>query len=189
MTRRRIVHANKDGGLLFCFLIFLDLYSIQLNSLMAALYVLEDIQFLPISLAEAWDFFSSPDNLSALTPDYLRMVITSRSGSTKIYPGQIISYRLKPLFGIPVSWVTEITHVSDRSFFVDEQRSGPYAFWHHAHFFREVPGGVEMRDLVHYKLPLGFLGRWAHALFVRRQLEDIFIYRKKFLETKYPSGQ
>jgi ligand-binding SRPBCC domain-containing protein len=153
---------------------------------MPSLYHLESTQFLPIRLSEAWDFFSTPDNLKFLTPGYLQMEITSRSGSKTIYPGQIISYRLTPLFGIPVSWVTEITHVGDKSYFVDEQRSGPYAFWHHAHFFKEVPGGVEMRDLVHYKLPLGFLGRLANRIFVARQLEDIFEYRKKFLENKYP---
>jgi len=152
---------------------------------MASIYWLEKTQFLPISLAEAWEYFSNPENLKDLTPDYLEMVIESRSGSEKIYPGQIIIYRIKPLLGIPMSWVTEITHVQHQSFFVDEQRFGPYAFWHHAHFFREVSGGVEMRDLVHYKIPLGFLGRWANRLFIRRQLEGIFDYRKIFLDTKY----
>ena len=153
---------------------------------MPALYSFENVQFLPVSLAEAWNFFSTPENLKELTPPYLHMVVQSRSGSNRIYPGQIISYRLKPMLGIPVSWVTEITHVVHANFFVDEQRFGPYAFWHHAHFFREVSGGVEMRDLVHYKLPLGFLGQFANRLFVRRQLEGIFQYRKKFLENKYP---
>ena len=153
---------------------------------MPGLYMLESTQFLPVSLKEAWDFFSTPDNLSELTPPGLSMKITSRSGSYKIYAGQIISYRLKPLLGIPVNWVTEISHVEDLHYFVDEQRFGPYSFWHHAHFFREVSGGVEMKDLVHYKIPFGILGRWAHGLFVRRQLENIFAFRKKFLETKYP---
>ena len=156
---------------------------------MPAVHIFESKQFLPISLSEAWDFFSTPDNLRVLTPDYLQMTITSRSGALKIYTGQIISYRLKPIFGIPVSWVTEITHVSERCFFVDEQRFGPYAFWHHTHIFLAVPGGVEMRDMVHYKLPLGFLGRWAHMLFVRRQLEDIFNFRKNYLDQKYHSGK
>ncbi len=156
---------------------------------MPPLYSLESTQFLPISLPEAWDFFSKPDNLKELTPEYLQMVILSRSGSTKAYSGQIISYRLKPLLGIPVSWVTEITHLEDHRYFVDEQRFGPYAFWHHSHFFREVPGGVEMRDLVHYKIPLGFLGRIAHSIFVRRQLEGIFSFRKTYLEKKYPGNK
>jgi ligand-binding SRPBCC domain-containing protein len=153
---------------------------------MSGLYTLETTQFIPISVAEAWDFFSTPDNLQFLTPKYLKFVIISRSGTHKIYPGQIICYQLRPLLGIPVSWVTEITHMDVRHFFIDEQRFGPYTFWHHAHFFREVPGGVEMRDLVHYKIPFGFLGRWAHTLFVRRQLEGIFSFRKKYLEKKYP---
>jgi ligand-binding SRPBCC domain-containing protein len=171
----------------------------QGTKIMAGLYHLESTQFLPITLAEAWDFFSTPDNLPFLTPPYLKMVITGRSNSQTIYPGQIISYRLKPLLGIPVSWVTEITHTAGpaeeqtndsakpyQCFFVDEQRFGPYAFWHHAHFFKEADGGVEMRDLVHYKLPLGFLGRLAHSIFIRRQLEGIFEFRRKFLENKYP---
>ena len=155
---------------------------------MSKVNTLENIQFLPISVFEAWDYFSNPENLKDLTPPYLGMVIESRSGSKKIYPGQIIQYRIKPLLGIPLNWVTEITHVQEGEFFVDEQRFGPYAFWHHAHFFREIPGGVEMRDLVHYKLPLGFLGRWANRLFVRRQLEAIFLFRKNFLRSRFPSA-
>jgi len=154
---------------------------------MASIYQLENIQRLPITLTEAWDYFSNPENLKELTPPYLRMVIEARSGSEKIYPGQIIIYRIKPLLGIPMSWVTEITHVQKESFFVDEQRFGPYAFWHHAHFFREVSGGVEMRDLVHYKIRLGVLGSLANHLFIRRQLEGIFTFRKNFLNTRYPT--
>jgi len=156
---------------------------------MPKLYILETTQFLPIPLEAAWDFFSTPDNLRELTPDYLQMVISSRSGRKQIYSGQIICYRLKPLLGIPVSWVTEITHVEQHKYFVDEQRFGPYAFWHHAHFFREVQGGVEMHDLVHYKLPLGLLGRWANTLFVGRQLDEIFKYRKRVLDNKFPPGK
>ena len=154
---------------------------------MSKVNTLENFQFLPISASEAWDYFSNPENLKDLTPPYLGMAIESGSGSKKIFPGQIIQYRIKPLLGIPLNWVTEITHVQEGEFFVDEQRFGPYAFWHHAHFFREIPGGVEMRDLVHYKLPLGFLGRWANRLFVRRQLEAIFLFRKNFLHSRFPS--
>jgi ligand-binding SRPBCC domain-containing protein len=99
-----------------------------------------------------------------------------------MYPGQIISYRVKPLMGIPMTWVTEITHVEDMKFFVDEQRIGPYTMWHHEHHFREVEGGVEMTDIVSYKLPLGFLGRLAHLMFVKRQLNGIFEYRAKVIK-------
>ena len=95
---------------------------------------------------------------------------------------EIITYTVKPVLGIPLFWMTEITHVEDRKFFVDEQRVGPYAIWHHQHHFKSVPGGVEMTDLVHYKVPLGILGDLANLLFVRSQLEGIFNYRWNKLE-------
>jgi ligand-binding SRPBCC domain-containing protein len=95
----------------------------------------------------------------------------------KIYPGQIIQYKVKPLFGIPLLWVTEITQVKENKFFIDEQRIGPYKFWHHKHFFKEVKDGIEMKDVIHYALPYGFLGRIVNKLFVRKQLQNIFKYR------------
>ena len=100
----------------------------------------------------------------------------------KMYTGQIITYTVKPLLGIPLFWMTEIKHVEEGKFFVDEQRVGPYAIWHHQHHFKTVPGGVEMTDLVHYKIPLGLLGDFANWLFVRRQLNEIFDFRWKKLE-------
>jgi ligand-binding SRPBCC domain-containing protein len=99
-----------------------------------------------------------------------------------MYPGQVMTYKVKPLLGIPLFWMTEITHVQPGKFFVDEQRFGPYNMWHHQHHFREIPGGVEMTDLVHYKLPLGFLGDIAHKIFVHRQLEGIFKFRYRKVE-------
>jgi ligand-binding SRPBCC domain-containing protein len=132
-------------------------------------------------LEEVWDFFSSPHNLRKISPEYMDFTIT-KGGEGKMYPGQIISYRVKPLMGIPMTWVTEITHVEDMKFFVDEQRIGPYTMWHHEHHFREVEGGVEMTDIVSYKLPLGFLGRLAHLMFVKRQLNGIFEYRAKVIK-------
>jgi ligand-binding SRPBCC domain-containing protein len=99
-----------------------------------------------------------------------------------MYPGQIITYTVKPVLGIPLPWMTEITHVADKEYFVDEQRFGPYALWHHKHFFRKIEGGVECIDKVDYKLPLGFLGSIAHSLFVKKQLKGIFNYRHKKLE-------
>ncbi|MCG7858958.1 SRPBCC family protein, partial [Flavihumibacter sediminis] len=106
----------------------------------------------------------------------------------KMYPGQIIEYTVKPLFGIPLYWMTEITHVEEGKYFVDEQRFGPYSLWHHQHHFREVPGGVEMTDIVHYKIPLWILGDIANALFVRKQLQGIFDYRFKKVNELFPSG-
>lgn len=144
-------------------------------------YMLKRVQVLPMSLDEAWEFFSNPANLNTITPGYMDFKIRSNSGE-KMYAGQIISYTVKPVFGIPIFWMTEITHVKDKEYFIDEQRRGPYAFWHHTHLFKSIPGGVEMTDLVHYRLPLGILGRLSHRLFVKKQLNSIFDYRFSALE-------
>lgn len=144
---------------------------------------LETVQHLPVDLETAWDFFSSPANLKTITPDYMGFEITSGfHPGQKMYAGMMISYIVKPVLGIPMKWVTEITHVNDRSFFVDEQRVGPYSIWHHQHHFKEIEGGVEMRDIVNYKIPLGPAGLVANALFVERQVRSIFDYRHKKLE-------
>lgn len=148
-------------------------------------YLLERTQFLPVSLEEAWGFFSAPGNLAHITPPEMGFEVLSESGSGQIYPGQIITYYVRPLLGLRLFWMTEITHVQDREYFVDEQRSGPYAFWHHTHFFRAVSGGVEMRDQVYYQLPFGILGRLAHALMVRRKLAGIFDFRYRYLENHF----
>lgn len=144
---------------------------------MSKVYSLKTVQQIPVGLVKAWDFFSSPANLQTITPSNLGFKIISRHHGDKMYPGQIIEYTVKPLMGIPLYWMTEITHVEDRKYFVDEQRFGPYTMWHHQHHFREIQGGVEMTDIVHYKLPLWFLGDIAHGLFVQRQLKGIFDYR------------
>jgi len=140
------------------------------------LHKLETTQFVPTSLDHCWDFFSSPKNLKEITPDYMGFEIIDGDTDT-MYAGQIIQYYVKPVMNIPLKWVTEITQVKEREFFIDEQRFGPYKLWHHKHFFKEVDGGVEMRDLVHYALPLGFLGGIAHQLFIKKQLKTIFDYR------------
>ena len=112
----------------------------------------------------------------------MQFKIISRHHGEKMYPGQIIEYKVKPLLGIPLYWMTEITHVKEGSYFIDEQRFGPYALWHHQHHFQRIEGGVEMTDIVHYKIPLGLLGRLANTLFVARQLRQIFDYRFKKVE-------
>lgn len=146
------------------------------------LYQIHTKQFLPISVKEAWNFLSSPANLQTITPDYMGFQIRSGfSEGEKMYAGMIIEYTVRPVLGIPLHWVTEITHVQEPEYFVDEQRFGPYALWHHKHFIRPVEGGVEMEDVVHYKLPLGWLGKLAHMLFVKRQLRQIFDFREKKL--------
>lgn len=145
-------------------------------------YNLTTVQKLPISLDEAWGFFSNHRNLKEITPPHMGFNITSANESEKMYEGMIITYKLYPVLGIPVQWMTEITHIKDKQYFIDEQRSGPYAIWHHQHWFKEIEGGVEMTDMVDYKIPLGILGNLAHVLFVRKQLKNIFDFRYKKLE-------
>ncbi|MBI3520331.1 MAG: SRPBCC family protein [Bacteroidetes bacterium] len=146
-------------------------------------YSIKSTQHLPVSLKEAWDFFSSPNNLQHITPPDMSFVITSdRKDGEVMYPGQIITYTLKPLFGIKVKWMTEITHVKDGDYFIDEQRFGPYKLWHHRHSFKETANGVEMYDEVNYVLPFGFIGAIAHWLFIRKRIEGIFTFRKKVVE-------
>jgi ligand-binding SRPBCC domain-containing protein len=144
---------------------------------MSKVYSLKTVQQLPITLAQAWDFFSSPANLKEITPDNLGFKIISNHHGHKMYAGQIIEYTVSPVLGIPMYWMTEITNVQDHSYFIDEQRFGPYSLWHHQHHFKTVDGGVEMTDIVHYKLPLWFLGDFANTLFVKKQLQHIFNYR------------
>lgn len=144
------------------------------------LYTLHTKQQLPVSIETAWGFISNPKNLEIITPK--SMQFKTLSGDEKeMFAGQIIHYKITPLFGISMQWVTEITHVQEQKFFVDEQRFGPYAFWHHKHFLKAIPGGVEMEDIVHYKLPMGLLGQLAHPFMVKPKLDEIFAYRRKKL--------
>lgn len=144
--------------------------------------VLKTIQRLPIGIEEAWDFFSSPVNLKTITPPYMGFDITSEYGGEKMYEGMIISYKVSPLLNIPTDWVTEITHVKEPWFFVDNQKAGPFKYWHHQHHFREIDGGVEMRDIVNYAAPFGVLGRLAEHMIVRNRVMEIFDFRFKKLE-------
>lgn len=145
-------------------------------------YSLKTTQRIPVSPEKAWDFFSNPANLQRITPAHMQFNIISRYHGERMYPGQIIEYKVKPLLGIPLYWMTEITHVKEGSYFIDEQRFGPYSLWHHQHHFSPIEGGVEMTDIVHYKIPLGPLGQLANTLFVARQLHQIFDYRFKKVE-------
>ena len=125
----------------------------------------------------------NPANLSRVTPIEMNFTITSRVPE-KIYPGLIITYKVSPVFSIPVSWVTEITQVKEPFYFVDEQRSGPYAIWHHEHHFVSVDNGVMMTDRLFYKVPFGSFGNLLDRIFIHQKVEGIFAFRKKFLETK-----
>ena len=144
------------------------------------IYNLHKTQKLPISINEAWDFISNPINLKFITPNYMGFDILS-GADKEMYPGQIIQYIVTPVLGIKTKWVTEITHVKDKEYFVDEQRFGPYALWHHKHFIKEIEGGVEMEDIIDYKLPMGWLGQSVHPIIVKPKLEEIFQYRQKKL--------
>ena len=156
---------------------------------MSKVYSLKTIQTIPVSLDTAWDFFSSPANLKDITPANMGFNIISQHHGEKMYAGQIIEYKVKPVLGIPIYWMTEITHVEDKKYFVDEQRFGPYSLWHHQHHFKAVNGGVEMTDIVHYKLPFWFLGDIANSLFVARQLKEIFDYRFNKVEKLFVNGK
>ncbi len=144
------------------------------------LYHLETIQKLPITPKRAWDFLSEPKNLKRITPDYMGFEIVSGL-SDRMFAGQIIQYIVTPIFGIPTRWVTEITHVDEGNYFVDEQRFGPYDLWHHKHFIKPIKNGVEMLDVIDYKIPLGILGQMVHPIIVAPKLKEIFEYRKKAL--------
>ena len=144
------------------------------------IYRLETIQNLPISKSHAWDFLSNPKNLKRITPDYMGFKIINGTAD-KMYAGQIIQYMVTPVMGIPTKWVTEITHVDDGNYFVDEQRFGPYSLWHHKHFIKANKNGVEMKDIIDYKIPLGIIGRIAQPILVAPKLKEIFEYRKNAL--------
>jgi len=147
-------------------------------------YQFKQEQQLPIDIQTAWDFFSSPENLAEITPDHMGFKILNGKPE-KMYAGQVILYTVKPLLNIPMRWVTEITHVQAPYFFVDEQRHGPYKMWHHQHQFVENENGVLMKDIVTYEPPLGFLGQIANGLLIKKQLGQIFDYRRSYLEEKF----
>lgn len=145
------------------------------------IYTLHKKQKLPITVNQAWEFLSSPANLKTITPDYMSFDILY-GADRPMYPGQIIQYIVTPILGIKTKWVTEITHVMYKQYFVDEQRFGPYALWHHKHFIKEIDGGVEMEDIIDYKVPFGWLGQIMHPILVKPKLEEIFNYREIKLE-------
>lgn len=139
-------------------------------------------QRLPLSLEESWNFFSSPKNLKILTPEHLGFEIKNDLENRKMYAGQIIAYTIRPVFNLPLEWITEITQVQEPYYFIDEQRFGPYKFWHHEHRFHPIPNGVEVVDMIYYKMPFGLLGKLLHKVKVKQDLEQIFSYRHAKLE-------
>ena len=153
-----------------------------------AFYQFTQEQKIEASIDEVWDFISSPKNLKEITPDYMGFEITSKGSIEKMYPGMIISYIVTPLLGIKMPWVTEITTVEDKKYFVDEQRMGPYKMWHHQHFIEAHEGGVLMKDIVSYIPPFGFLGSIANSMMIKKKLNEIFAYRTKAVEKRFPAS-
>jgi ligand-binding SRPBCC domain-containing protein len=145
----------------------------------------ERTQVLPMDLEQAWSFFCDPANLARITPPSMEFRLTS-SPRGEIHPGMILTYSLRPLFGIKVDWTTEITHLQKPFFFIDEQRFGPYRFWHHQHHFRQVDDGIEMYDLVHYLLPHMQFTRLVNRCLVAPKLKRIFDFRQRALQEIFP---
>jgi ligand-binding SRPBCC domain-containing protein len=145
------------------------------------IYQFKAKQFLPISIGEAWKFFSNSSNLPKITPPWLNFEVTSQL-ENKMYAGMIITYLVRPLLNIPTTWVTEITHVCEPYFFVDEQRFGPYKFWHHQHIFRDAENGIEMEDIVSYAVPFGVIGRLANSWIISQRIKSIFKFREEVLD-------
>ena len=148
------------------------------------IYTLHKKQNLPITLEQGWDFLSDPKNLKTITPQYMGFNIAS-GADRPMYAGQIIQYIVTPILGIKTKWITEITHVINKHYFVDEQRFGPYSLWHHKHFIKEIDGGIEMEDIIDYKVPFGILGQLVHPFLIKPKLEAIFNYRTQKLEALF----
>ncbi len=152
---------------------------------MSKLYRITYKQKIPSDINTMWDFISSPKNLNLITPDNMGFTIETNLDSETMYPGQIIAYKVSPFKGVKMNWVTEITHVKDKEYFVDEQRFGPYKMWHHKHFIKPITNGVEMIDIIDYKIPMGFIGDIMNSLVIKNKLKEIFNFRYKKLEELY----
>ena len=150
-----------------------------------AIYRLERTQQIPAPAKQVWAFIASPLSLGEITPPYMQFEITSAGLPETLYAGMLICYNVRPLLSARLKWVTEITQVKEPDYFVDIQHKGPFRSWHHQHLFRAIAGGVEMSDVVHYQPPLGILGRMANRLFLKKQLDDLFDYRRAKIEERF----
>ncbi|MEA2105178.1 MAG: SRPBCC family protein [Bacteroidota bacterium] len=151
------------------------------------MYQISRKQNIPISIDKAWAFFSNPENLGQITPTSMNFKILSRSDAGDMYPGMIITYRLTPLFKIQIKWATEITQVKKNIYFIDNQIKGPYKLWHHEHRFKSINQGVEMNDILYYDLPWGILGKFAHYIFIRQKVNEIFSFRAQKIKELFGS--
>lgn len=150
----------------------------------SGVYTLKTKQILPISLEKAWEFFSNPGNLAKITPGEMGFIITSGTPE-QMFAGQIITYKIGIFPGVQNNWVTEITQVKEKAFFIDEQRFGPYKMWHHEHHFKQTEEGVLMTDRVTFKIPFGIFGRLAYLIFIKRKLHQIFSFRAQTLNNYF----
>jgi ligand-binding SRPBCC domain-containing protein len=141
--------------------------------------------WLPLSLEEAWIFFSRPENLKLITPPAMKFDLKSEISNTEMYEGMFIHYTVRPILDIAMNWATEITHIKPMHYFIDEQRSGPYTIWHHEHHFKTKDHGIQMDDLLHYALPFGFIGQWVNEGFISQKIDSIFAYRTQELKTHF----
>lgn len=138
------------------------------------------------TIDEIWDFISSPKNLKEITPNYMGFdIMSTHQPAEKMYEGMIIGYKVSPLLGIKTTWVTEITHIREKEFFIDEQRIGPYAMWHHQHIIQPIENGILMTDIVSYKPPFGIIGAIANKMVIQSKIKEIFKYRTIALEKRY----
>lgn len=153
------------------------------------IYYKEWTQLIPRSMEETWHFFSRPENLDSLTPDDMGFEILSDIKDKPMYQGMLIRYKVSPILGIKLNWCTEITHIKNHQYFIDEQRFGPYTLWHHEHHFKEVAGGIEMKDQLHYAIGWGPIGSLANALMVSNKVEEIFNYRYDAVERMFANGK
>jgi len=152
---------------------------------MPKIYSIKRSQKIPVTLNVLWNFFSKPENLKKVIPENTQFSITSPLDSPVIYPGQIIEYDVKSVIGLHFKWITEITEVETNQYFVDEQKAGPFSVWQHQHYFVEIPGGVEMMDILQYRFRFGFLGRVLHKLYVKKRLQRMFDFRERKLKSLF----
>lgn len=146
-----------------------------------SIHKLQFTQIIPQPIEKVWQFFSNPNNLETITPPEIGFEHTVYDND-KVYAGMIILHKVKPVLNIPVEWMTEITQVKEPRLFIDEQRKGIYKFWHHQHHFKPTEHGTEMTDIIHYEVPLHFLGNIVNTVYVKKKINDIFDYRYKKIE-------
>ncbi len=146
------------------------------------MYTFERQQIIKTSLDKIWDFASNPANLQKITPANMGFEILNKNLSSKMYAGMIIAYKVSPISRLKMKWVTEITQVKEKEYFIDVQQEGPYRFWHHEHHFKETKDGILMTDILNYKPPFGIIGKIANTIFINRKLNQIFDYRKNKME-------